>query len=235
MHPVHRHRAAPRARPIPRLAAVLLVVVVAACSRREAGNDGDVVLHVESIPAGAAPLGRWAYTLHPPVAGRLEVALVDVRRPDEGVELVLDVEPDAPVEMAFFLPDRLEPWTQRPTLHCNWTLTQGTNTARLEGPLPAEMLPEAVASTVPGPTTALGGRPPAGDVSFAPGAPVVLAGWMYLVEPITGYDLWPVGVVGAPGDPFPGLTGRGDMSPDPAVVDGAFLELRLRFTPDARG
>ncbi len=221
----------PRNTRLARLAALLLLATLAACGPGEAPAD-ELVLHVDAIPSGSAVLGRWAYTLHPRIAGRLDVSFVDLRHPEDALDLTLDVAADAPVAMAFVLPDGLRPWTERPPLHVELSLAQGAAAARLAETLPAEAFPEVLGGPVPGPVT-MGRRE--GDVPLPPGAPVVLARWIYFERPPTdGYDLPSTGVLGETGDAFPGLDALPERHRQQARDgEGAFFELRLRFTPDA--
>lgn len=198
--------------------------------------DGVMTLRVEALPESPAQtMGHWTYTLETAAAGRIEIAFVDVRRPDEGVGVTLDVEAGTPVDMDFFLPNVLEPWTERSRMAYDLRLSQGDRSARATELLPRDMLPEVLVSSAPGPIS-LNDSGPEG-LTFALGSPIVLVSLIYPAEEPKegdGYGLWQVGLAGEPGGPFdvPETLYHGT---DQLVAEypGAILQLRLRLTPAA--
>jgi hypothetical protein len=208
----------------------LLMGTPLACS---SSAEDAFILRVESVPRNdQLAMDHWTYSLQTPVAARLEISFVDVRRAEEGVRVTLDVEANEPVAMDCFLPCAPKGWTERPRFAYDLKLTQGERSARASDLLPADMLPEVLVSRVPGPSSL-----PNGELTIPLDTPFVLAYWIMPSEPPRGdggYGPWQIGPAGEPGGLFevPETIDYDTVQPV-ADYPGALLQLRLRLTPSA--
>ena len=181
--------------------------------------------------------GRWSYTLETSRAGTLEVSLVDVRRPDDGPAVSLDLVAGEPAALVFDVPSKPRPWSspdERPHLDYSLAVGQGERQAVDEGELPEALLPDTfLGGTGPKTLESTGG--PGGDIVCPFGAPLVLVSWNLVAEapdePVA-YGTIETGIVGAAGADFtvPETVVHGEPVPV-ADYGGALWQLRLRLTP----
>lgn len=220
----------------PSLLALLFggLLVLSACSSEP---TPEVRLALVENPMGTGEVsGRWLYSLEVTRPALARLAFVDLRHPDDGIELELAVEPGAPAELSVRLPNSPGGWdsaAERPVLDYELHLRQGGQQAATDGQLPPSWLPERSLGA-PGPVTR--SRTLAdGSIDSALDVPLVLVAWAYAASvPATGEGIGFLspGDPAGPGEPFhvPETILHGRPMPL-AEYEGALWQLRLRVEP----